>query len=162
MTDSASTEHNSISAQKRAGMMPGVVLAIAIALLGLLISVSMAVWSILDHRTGTVSAPFMTANHIVLEAENGAQAVLTVEGFDAPTLLLYDSNGNVRLELGLSPTGEPFARFLDSSGARILNADTLTQGYKPQLYLRDPETGKRVLILNTTDGVDDQAGSEAP
>jgi len=80
---------------------------------------------------------FTQTKFLTIEAPNGAKAIITTKGFDAPNALFYDSDGVTRLELGLTQTGEPFVRLLGADGARIAGIDTTTRSGDARVFVRD-------------------------
>jgi len=91
----------------------------------------------------------LTTRMLQVESEDGSKVTVTSEGFDAPTMLFYDSNGRVRMESGLARNGSPYLRLLGEDGGRVIVMDTLTESGAPQFFMQDPndsEVGWRAVL----------------
>lgn len=113
-------------------------LAIAIAFLATWLLIIGGVWYL--HT-------IFFAKMIQFDSNNGSSMIITTTT-GSPSLIMYDEAGVARLDLSLSETGEPLIRLRSPTGADIVAIDSLANGGKPRLTLRDPETNE--ILWSTT------------
>jgi len=80
----------------------------------------------------------LSAEMITMEASDGSMLMLTTKA-GSPQILFYDAQGKVRLELGIMPTGTPWASMNDDTGRSVISMDTATPGGQPQIFVRGVE-----------------------
>jgi len=83
----------------------------------------------------------LSVEMITMEASDGSLLMLTTK-VGSPQILFYDAQGKVRLELGLSETGTPWASMNDDTGRSVISMDTATRGGQPQIFLRGVGQGE--------------------